>query len=131
MTAKTFEELLDEWIKVKREAKRLSDLEMTMRNALFKAAFPNPKEGANKIELVDGRRLTATHKINRSVDDAAVKAVMEEMRQVGDNEIVPEDVFVFKADLRVGPYKKLKPKLQKIAAKAVTEKPGSPTLEVS
>lgn len=130
MVATTFEQALDNWIHASAEAKRWKEREANLRNALFSAAFPEPVEGVNKRELADGRIFKATHKINRGVDEAQVQAVKEQLRALGDNEVVFEDLFKLSHDLKVGPYKKLADKVKRIVDMAVTSKPGMPEIEV-
>jgi hypothetical protein len=127
--SQTFEELLTVWQKTAAEAKRLATEERKLRDALCAAAFPKPTEGVNKRELVDGRIFKMTHKINRSVDEAAIPAMREALAKA-TNEVTFDDIFKTKIDLQVGPYKKLAPELLVIVNEAVVSKPGAPTIEV-
>ena len=121
---------LTEWQRVAAEAKRAAAKEMELRKALFQAAFPTPTEGVNKLELSDGRIVKGTHKVNRTVDQAAVAAALEPLRKLGQNDVTPEEVFPVKYDLSMKAVKKLTAEGQLAASKAIVAKPGSPTLEV-
>lgn len=125
----TFEEVLAEWQKVSLELDRAKAREMELRKALFTAAFPNPVEGTNSLTLADGRIVKGVHKINRSVDDAQVPAVRAEILK-RSNEVKVDDLFRVGYSLGIKEYNKLGPELLLIANKAVTAKPGAPTLEV-
>ena len=74
----THAEYLSSWEQVQSLAKAFSAMEMTMRKALFKATFPQPKEGANSFVLEDGRKIAATHKINRSIDVSQIALARSE-----------------------------------------------------
>lgn len=128
----TFESMLAEWQAVKKTAAIASAREMELRKALFAGAFPDPKEGTNKITLADGVIFSATHKINRTVDTnlTAVGLAIAELTKLGNNEITPDDIFKVRYDLGVGPYKKLDARARAIVDKVVTSKPGAPTIEL-
>jgi len=122
----SFEATVDEWSRVKQEAKKLSEREMVLRKALFAAAFPHPKEGANNLTLADGRIFAATHKINRSLDEAALPSVLEELAKLNSENVNPDALFPVKRTLAVGEYKGLSPVAKAIVDLAVTAKPGAP-----
>lgn len=126
----TFEDLLDTWLKVKREAKNINAQEMQMRKALAAAAFPAPKEGANSLTLADGRIFKVNHKINRSVDEAALDTVIAQLTELRLNDVAVDDLFPIKRGLSVGKYKALPDEARRIADLAITAKPGSPEVEV-
>lgn len=130
MPQETFEEALDRWVKLSAELARVKREEMELRNQLFGAAFQNPKEGTNKLILNDGREFVGKHNINRSVDAAQVPTVVQEIAKLGKNDVVADDYFKVKYDLAVGLYKKAPPEVKLILTRAVTEKPGSPSIEI-
>lgn len=130
MTEQTFEQLLDIWVAKAKQVKKLDAEEKELRKRLFAAAFPTPKEGANSRDLVDGRKLKGTHKINRTIDDASVQATIAEIRSLGRNDIVAEDIFIPTFKLSIGGLKKAPDDVRKIAEKAVIAKPGTPELKV-
>lgn len=124
----TFEAMLDDWLAVRQEAARLADRERALRKALFTAAFPDPKEGTATIELVDGRRLKGIHKINRTIDEGALSAVVDQLRK--ENAVSVDELFPVKHSLGIKQYRKLSPRVQKLADRAIVARPGTPTLEV-
>lgn len=131
----TFEEYVDEWLKVKAEAARLKDLEMTMRLAIMGSvknhlgeAF---KEGANTHKMADGRKITVTHKVNRTIDQTQIDVIREEYNRLNDRPIPFDDLLKVKYDLVIGPYRKLDGKAAEIFSDLVTTKDGSPEVKVS
>lgn len=132
----THAEYLDSWLKIKDVAKSLSDMEMTMRKALFAATFPAPKEGANTFELQDGRKLAATYKINRSIDESLVQATRAEYELLNERPVDFDELLKVKHELVTSAYRKLQPGEEApgaayiVISKMITAKPGSPTMEV-
>lgn len=122
----SFESTVDEWVRVKHDAKRLAEREMVLRKALFAAAFPNPREGTNNLTLADGRIFAATHKINRSLDEAALPSVLDELAKLNSENVNADALFPVKRTLSVGEYKGLSSVAKAIVDHAITAKPGSP-----
>lgn len=136
-TPATHAEYLDSWLKIKDIAKSLSDTEMTMRKALFAATFPDPKEGANTFVLADGRKLSATHKINRSIDEALLQPTRAEYELLNDRPINFDELLKVKHELVTSAFRKLQPAKGEapgpayvVISKMITAKPGSPSMEV-
>jgi len=116
------------WYRVDQQLSAVKVRELELRKALFARSFPAPVEGSaqNKKDLSEGWILQGDYKINRSVDDAVVSALMK-----GDNtRALAERVFRYKPELNLKEYKGLSPEDKKLIADAVTEKPGTPSLEV-
>lgn len=135
--ASTHQEYLDNWLKLKDTAKALSEMEVAMRNALFRATFQNPKEGSNTFLLPDGRKLVATHKINRTIDQSLVALARSEYELCNDRPVEFDALIKTKVDLVVSEFRKVQPTAGETpsaaflaVARMVTEKPGTPTLEV-
>ncbi|MCK9513550.1 MAG: hypothetical protein M0R28_20310 [Pigmentiphaga sp.] len=133
----THAEYLDSWLKIKDIAKSLSDTEMTMRKALFAATFPDPKEGANNFILPDGRKLAATHKINRSIDEALIQPTRAEYELLNDRPVAFDELLKVKHELVTSAFRKLQPAKDEalgpayaVISKMITAKPGAPTMEV-
>ena len=120
-----FEEVLEEWEEKSAQLKKLKAEEGKLRWQLFNAAFPEPKEGVNKVTLEDGSVFKADHKINRSIDESALPEVFKQLK---DSHVLPE-VFKYKYSLQVSYYKKLDDDIKKIIDLAVIMKPGTPTVE--
>lgn len=133
----THAEYLAAWEKVKVVAKSLADMEMTMRKALFAATFPQPKEGANSFILEDGRKLTATHKISRSIDVSQIALARSEYGLVNDRPVEFDDLLKVEYSLVTSAFRKLEPPAGTepspaflAASRMIIAKAGAPTLEV-
>jgi len=124
----TTEQLTTEWWAADQALAAIKARELALRNELFKRRFPNPVEGSaeNKVPLEAGYILQADHKINRSVDEAVVSALMK----ADNTRPLAEKVFRYKPELVLKVFKGLSPEDKKIIADAVTEKPGTPALKI-
>lgn len=84
-------------------------------------------EGAFSVTVADKFKVTTTGKVNRSIDDAAIKR---------DWPALPpqvQDAFTFKAALNMKQIRALElanPDAYKAAAKYITAKPGKPTVTI-
>lgn len=117
--------MLDEWIAVKTDLERLKKREADLRKKLFDGAFPAPIEGVNTVELSDGSIVKGTYKINRTVDEAALQAVKENLPAEKSARLV-----IFKPQLSLTEYRKLTDEERKIFDAALIVRPGSVSLEV-
>lgn len=125
----TFEQLLDEWIGLKRQLDAITKKERALRKTLIQGAFPSPKEGTSNRELVDGRILKLNHQIKREVDEALVAGVKQRLRQAS-NELDVDALFKVKHSVSVTALRGLSDELKPIAQEAVITKPGSDSLTV-
>ena len=130
----TFEEYVAEWQKVKAEAARLKDLEMTMRLAIRDSVRnylgDKFKEGANPHKMADGRKITVTHKVNRSLDESRLEVIREEYNALNDRPIEFDDLIKVKYELVIGKYRDLEGKAAEVFSDLVTTKEGSPEVKV-
>jgi len=124
----TTEALTTEWWSASQSLELLKARELELRKELFARQFPNPVEGSaeNKVPLGDGWILQADHKINRTLDDAVVSALMK----ADNTRPLAEKVFRYKPELNLKEFKGLSPEDRKVIADAVTEKPGTPALKI-
>lgn len=131
----TFEQYVDEWLKIKAEAARLKDQEMTMRTAIRESVRTHLgdkfKEGANTHKMADGRKITVTHKINRTVDDSQISVIREEYEALNDRPVEFDDLLKVKYELSISNYRKLEGRAAEIFSDMVTTKDGSPEVKVS
>jgi len=124
---------LQEWhqaVLAAQEAKKVVEAEQSLRKEVMSLFFPEPVEGTNKFELEAGWSLKATHKIERKVDEAALPAVLQQLREMGVN---PDPLIRTKPDLDTKAYKSLvqiNPDAAHVFEQALTIKPGSPTVEL-
>lgn len=124
---------LQEWhqaVLAAQEAKKVVGAEQALRKEVMALFFPEPVEGTNKFELEAGWSLKATHKIERKVDEAALPAVLQQLREMGVN---PDPLIRTKPDLDTKAYRSLvqsNPDAAHVFEQALTIKPGSPTVEL-
>ena len=122
--------MLDEWEDVSERLAVLKEREADLRRKLFTGAFPNPKEGTrhNKHVLPDGRVLVGDYCINRKIDEAALPAVLEAMKQAGDPN--PERLVRYKPELAKREWNDLNDERKLMFSAAVIATPGMPGFEV-
>jgi len=112
---------LARWQELKLAITKLQEEERALRDGLFTGTFPKPTEGVNKSMLPDGREVKGTYKLNRTVLQDAVPALPATLRKM---------VFKTTYELKLAEYRKLDKASQKTVDKALTVKPGLPTLEI-
>jgi hypothetical protein len=115
------------WNELQAQLVTIKDQEMKLRREIFAACFPAPTEGTNKLELPEGWTMKATYKLNRSLDEAALPAVLAELRK---HKVNTEELVSYKPSLSLSAYKKLDPRWVAILDQVVTTTPGAPTLEL-
>src|SRR5574340_318677 len=123
-------DLLTAWDNVKREIvafKPTIEKEAALRKRVMAAFFPSPKEGVNTVDLQADWKLKGTHKLDRKIDEAALPAVQEQMRDAGYN---PDVYIKHVPELNVMIYKAASPEVKKIFDHAIIMKPASPTVEL-
>lgn len=118
---------LQEWQTAQTQAARWKLTEMQLRQELFGFAFLSPVEGTNKVSLPHGWTFSAKHKINRTIDQAALPAAQEQLRVMNVN---ADELVKYKPDLVVSKYKLLSEAARLIFDQALTIKPGSPEIEL-
>jgi hypothetical protein len=133
----TREEYVDQWVAVKDMVKALSEIEMDMRKTLFAATFTQPKEGANTFVLSDGRKLKAQHKINRSIDAAAVAPTREAYALLNDRPVEFDALLKVEYSLVTSAFRKVEPApgeepsaAYMVISQMIVAKPGAPALEL-
>lgn len=128
---------LAQWAKISAAAKLLSETEMAMRKSIVASTFPNAKEGVNTHALPDGRKVKATCKVSRSLDESQIGLVRSEYDLLNDRPVVFDELLKTKYDLVLSAYRKLEPKENEqpsaaflTVSRMVTVKPSAPTLEI-
>jgi hypothetical protein len=118
-----------EWYKMKEKLAKLKSAEALLRTKIFKGLFVNPDEGTNTLPLNDGTgaELKAQHVINRSVDEGALDAMKEVLRE---KKIPVGKLIRWKPELAVGEYRKLTDEERQLFDQVLIIKPGSPQLDV-
>ncbi len=100
---------------------------MKLRKEIFEECFPTPVEGTATIDMPEGWALKGTYKLTRSIDEAALPAVLAELRK---HKVSTDTIITYKPNLSLSNYRKLDPKWQRVLEQAMTVKPGAPTLEL-
>lgn len=115
---------------VKAQIDKLEEVENELRTRIVKTCFPDGlREGANKCALPDGRKLTITGVVNRTVDDALVQTGLEALqRHLG---VAPVGLFKTKYEVSKAVLKTLNADAKALLSNVITEKKGSPQLKVS
>lgn len=127
-TGDAYMDQLKEWEVAKQILDRAKELELDLRLRCFTGAFPNPKEGTNTHKLPDGRELKGQHKVNRNIDEAALPAVLEELRKLG---CANTDVLVrYKPELAKREWNDLSDEHKLVFSAAVIATPGTPQFDV-
>ncbi len=135
------DEVLIEWDQRKRQLEKAKEAEMEMRQYIVKRAFPDPKEGVNRVELGNGYELKATVKYHYNLDSDLdkVEAALEAIEKVGNiGPFMAERLVKFEAKFLLTEYRKLcdplagedEKKIKKIIDSVLTIIDASPTLEI-
>lgn len=116
-----YTKMFNEW---QDAVKTLSDAkmrEMELRKILFNAAFPNPEEGVQRVDLMDGGKLKGTYKLNRKIDVDALDKIPDRLKQY---------CIKYKPELDIKEYRKLSREDTIVFDTCLTVTPGAPSLEV-
>lgn len=118
-------EKLTLWKRTSEELAKLKAREMRLRKELTETLFSEAPEGTTTLTLTGDWKLKATVKMNRSLDEAALPGVLEQLG-IG----IVDDVVRYKPSLDLRNYKKLNDEQRAIFDEAVIMKPGAPTLQL-
>lgn len=121
--------MLDAWEQVDQLRALIGECEVDMRLKLFAGAFANPKEGTNSHKLPDGRVLKGQYKINRYINEEALKVSLDTLRERG---VANTDALVkYKPELAKSEWNSLSDESKLVFSPAITSKPGMPTFEIT
>lgn len=127
-TGDAYMDMLKEWEVCKEILDRVKELELDNRLKLFAGAFPNPKEGTNTHKLPDGREIKGQHVVSRSIDEAALPAVLDQLRALG---VANTDALVrWKPELAKREWNDLSGENKLVFSPAVIARPGTPQFDV-
>ena len=118
---------LGQWKTLNEQLASLKDQEAKLRKEIFELAFPAPVEGANTLELPEGWKLKGTHKLNRSIDESALPAILETLRK---KKVDTEPLIKYKPELSISAFRKMNPDHAHILEQALVIKPGMPSMEL-
>lgn len=121
-----FSQLLTAWHHAEEQAKIWSDREKELRVAIFGNAFKDPKPGTNKFKLPYGKTLVGDYRLNYTVD----KPVLETLRNDAEALPIIDAVISYRPEVKGGAFRALTDNEKAIAAQFITEKPGTPGLEI-
>lgn len=122
--------LLEEWRLAKAEADAVKPIiakEQELRKQVFAAFYPDPKEGTNTLNLAEGWKLKGVYKLDRKIDEAALPAVTEQLREMGVN---TDTLVKWTPSLKTAIYKELTAEQRAVFDQALIIKPGLPTIEL-
>ena len=118
---------MERWYTVQEQLSKLKNEEQLLRQKIFKGMFHDPKEGTNSVDLADGFVLKGKRVINRTVDEAAFKASIEELAKNG---IATDAIVKFKPELVTSEYRTLTDEQRNLFDCVLIIKDGMPGLEI-
>ena len=118
---------MERWYTVQEQLSKLKNEEQLLRQKIFKGMFHDPKEGTNSVDLADGFVLKGKRVINRTVDDAAFKASVDELAKNG---IATDQIVKYKPELVTSEYRKLTAEQINLFDTVLIVKDGMPGLEI-
>lgn len=120
-----FNNCLDAWHTAVKNAEYWKNQELTLRNEIFGTAFPNPTPGTNKIRIAHDMALIGDHRINYRIDQPGLDA---------GRSLIPAQIFDavigYTPRVRDAAYRKLSDDDRKLFSDFITEKPGTPGIEI-
>jgi hypothetical protein len=121
--------LIQEWQRSKNTLELAKSCESQLREKVVAAFVPEVKEGATTVKFA-GVTVKVTGKVNRTLDEAALEAVMpqlpERYRVVGHE----GSLISYSAKFSLDVYRKMSDEERKIFEQALTIKDGATALEV-
>lgn len=76
--AQSLESLVDQWTAAKRAEEAANARRVEIETAII-AQTGEPEEGSQTVELADGRKLTVTSKITRTIDEQLWRSVLHDV----------------------------------------------------
>lgn len=127
MTTEHIYSKIGRWTQLQNQLVSIKDEEMKLRKEIFEECFPSPTEGASTIDMPEGWKLKGTYKLTRSLDEAALPAVIAELHK---HKVATDQLIAYKPNLSLSAYRKLDEKWRRVLEQAMEIKPGAPTLEL-
>lgn len=124
-------ELLEDWRLAKVEVEEIKSIlarERELRQQVFDAFFPEPKEGTNTIMLPAKWKLKGQFKLDRQIDRGALDSVLEQLRK--KEKVNSDDLIEIMPKLRLTNYRALTKEQRDIFDQALVIKPQTPTIEI-
>lgn len=108
------------------KAEEIEKLASDMEKRLLKMLFPDGvNEGTQHATLADGTKIKVVGKINRTLDEDALREVLPILR---NNGVQVDEVFPVKHTLSLSKFRPLPDNIKLMLAASITEKPGKPVI---
>lgn len=121
-------EQLQTWFGMQQQLGQLKTAEVLARGNIAGYYFPEPEEGTNRFDIGGGYDLKLDHKVNRTVDEAALLNVTA--AQVKALKLPMDELFVQKWELKTGAYRTLTDEQRLFVDALLDIKPGTPALSI-
>jgi hypothetical protein len=117
---------LYQWYELQLQLKELKKQELTLRREVFEMYFPDPDEGANRVEVEGGAHLVGTLPYRYTLDEAAVEEALEHVPKTKR-----EKLITYQPKMSLAVFRKLNAKARdNFANDALTITPGTPSLKI-
>ena len=122
---------LQQWQKALGDKKAADELENSLREQLFKEAFPEEaakedSKGTFYEDLPNGWKLQAITKLTPTLDESAVPAIKEKLIEMKVANV--DTLFKYKPSLVAAEFKKLTVEAKTVVNEAISEKPAKVAL---
>lgn len=114
------------WAQAQQQAAYFKDEEMRLRRELCSECYADQSPGTHYIDLPNGWKLKAVFKLDQKLDEAALPAVLQAMRDKGVT--VTDSLVKYRPELVNAAYKTLDDVGRELFSDALVVKPASPTL---
>jgi len=118
---------LEEWYRATEELTKAKQKEIILRMRIFKHYFPNPSEGTNTFALPDGYEIKGVHKINRTVEPAALVVLGPKFEEA---KISVSSLIKYEPDLVIKEYRTLTDEQRNLFDQALIIKDGTPDVKI-
>ena len=115
------------WNDLQKQLASIKEQEATLRSEIFQEVFPAPAEGTNTVDMPMGWKLKGTYKLNRSFDESALPAILEQLRK---KKVKMDGIVLYKPSLDTRAYRAMDPEHRHLLEQAMVIKPGMPSLEL-
>lgn len=126
-------ERLQVWFGMSEQLGQLKTAEVLARKMLAEYYFPQLEEGTNRMDIGGGFDLKVDHKVNRTVDEAALGALGSDTKALKliEKLAVPmSELFVQKWELKLGAYRTLTAEQRKFVDTLLDIKEGTPAMSI-
>lgn len=130
---------LAQWYRYTQELSKLKAAEMLLRQRIFKAFFPDPREGTNTAVLPDTYQLKGVHVINRKIVEESMQALCyrpplaegvygkSKLEEAG---VRVDQLVKWKPELAISVYRELTEEQRHLVDQMLLIDAGSPSLKI-